>query len=110
MPASNNTPRALSLSTENVFVAHCFLKNDDSRILWYPTASTHQIQNLEACIVLRLQKKKGSPVQEYTDWSIVYVKADVIIYFPLVFHQPKLHIHMQVSHSYGKDLKATFTH
>lgn len=110
MHATNNAPRSLSLSTENVFVAHCSLKNDDSRILWYPTASTHQIQNLEASIVQLLQKKKGNPVQEYTDWSIVYVKVEVIIYFPVVFHQLKLHLHMQVSHSYGKDLKATFTY
>lgn len=48
----------------------------------------HIIQNLETSVVWLLQKRKGNPVQEYTDWSIVHMKEKVIIYFPLVlkFH------------------------
>lgn len=93
-------PRALAPSIESVFVPHCSLKNDDGRTLWCLTASTHQIQNLEASVVRLLQKKKGNPVQEYTDWSTARMKGEVIFYFPLVFkfHQPKIHLHMQLSH------------
>lgn len=45
-------------------------------------------------------KEKRNPVQEYTDWSIVPMKGQVIIYFSLVFkfHQPKFHLPMQLSH------------
>lgn len=54
-------------STESDFMPHCSLKNDDGRTLLYPTASTHQIQNLEVSVVQLLKKKKGNPVQEYND-------------------------------------------
>lgn len=45
------------------------------------------------------KRKKRNPVEEYTDWSIVPMKGQVIIYFPLVFkfHQPKFHLPMQLS-------------
>jgi len=100
MHTSIYIPRALAPTTESVFEPHHSLNNDDGRTLSYPTASTHQTQNLEASVVQLLQKQKGNPVQEYTNWSIVYMKGEVIIYFPLVFRlqQPKFHFHMQLAH------------
>lgn len=94
------SPRALSPSIESVFMPHYYLKNDDGTTLWYPTANAYHIQNFGTSVVWLLQQKKGNPVQERTDWSIVHMKGKVIIYFPLVFkfHQPKLHLHMQLSH------------
>lgn len=81
-------------------VPRCSLKNGDGGTLRYPAASTHQIQNFAASIVQLQQKKKRNSVQEYTDWGIVPMKGQVIIYFPLVFkfHQLKSHLPRQLSH------------
>lgn len=45
-------------------------------------------------------KEKRNSVQEYTDWGIVPMKGQVIIYFLLVFkfHQPKSHLPRELSH------------